>query len=287
MASFGSAETYRTLKGMQGSTDETMVFLYPLIQQQCNQIARTGHRFPKGNYVTFANTEVEEYYNEAIIYLFSARKNEEETRLNVFLNNPQYDPDGTKDSASNNDLARQGWFRNILAGAMANVKKRRASYATSLDDPLTGEGDEEADTLLDILPDLHQTAEERMSGASPLIHALTEIFSLKNRTDILMTVVYVILRNELFPGDKYVDFVAEMNDRTVGDLAEELDSVFAEGGIQTSVTEVIRLSGREKDLSNRITGLTTGKIANNKNDIQNALKKRTSLDKLQSENLTE
>lgn len=244
-----------------------------LLMQQVKSICRSIIRNTRLGFYHVTKEDFEDYTQEAWMKLWM--------NMEDFLANPKNDPDSEGEHYDPHQ--KYALARMIVLREMQHLRDRkmeknpkgwdnRRIQLVSSDQPVCP-GDGDAPLSL-FIPDRNPTPDRVVAEEDALRDAIAGLFSLPNSPETLAAVGYVILSNALEGKQSMSDLAENLNQLTVLQVVERIESLLDEHGYDPSWMTPFRKRVTKENGNRQITGLTAAKLANRKNDVQGMLRKR-------------
>ena len=267
---FSSDEFFRQMKQLwetdrNGAAD--------LLMDQVQVICRSVIRNVRCGFYNVTKDDFQDYTQESWIKLW--------TNMETFLSDPRNDPDS--DGEHYTPEQKYSWARTLVLHEMQHLRDRRMGVnpkgpdgrriqIVSVQQPVgTGEG---SAPLGWFIPDRKPSPDQIVAAEDSVRDALLEFFSLPGSPETLLSVAFVILNNVLGQKRSLNDYAAELNQGTVLQAADKIEALLEQYGYDSSVLCSFRKRVQEEGGDRPIISMSAAKLANRKNDVQGAFRRR-------------
>ena len=269
---FGSDAFFRDLKAAWRSNPDRAA---EMIGDQVDAAIRAVIADPELKFGYIPSQEYEDYFQEAWIRVWTA--------MEGFLDDPLNDPDS---GAPDRFLPPQkfNWLKKIVFYEMRHTRRRKLGRRTgpdgkpvspvSVDEPV---GDPNDGVLrLDFIASPDPGPANRFLAADSLADAFAALFSLPNETATLAAVALMMAEKALGRGRSLEEYASDLSGKPVSAAADEIARLLSEWEIDPYVLEPLRKRLRKE--SPVFGDLAPARLANRKNSVLDALRKKTGPD---------
>lgn len=267
---FGSDEFFRQMKRLW-STDQDGAATY--LMDQVKRVCRKIIMIPDNGFFDVTPEDFEDYSHEAWLKMW--------INMEDFLSNPMNDPDSEGPHYDHGQKSRLAYSlirwvmqqtRDRKFGKNPKGAKSKRVKILSTDCPVNNQAG--GTTLGEFIPDPKQEPDRLAVVRDSVRDALNELFSLPSNPETLTAVAYVILNNTLAQKQSMNDYANALNQWTVLQAGERIETMLAENGMDPAWMLPLRRRMEKEGGDRPITGLTAAKLANRKNDVQGMFQKR-------------
>lgn len=258
---FGSDSFFRQMKEAQQARDRERLaaLLWPHVQRMGSFILR------RSAYDYYSYDDRQDAVQDAALYVYGA--------IDGFLDDPRNDP-AAEGEARFTEKEKMSWlYRYVFNGIRHSARKVQKHQHDSLDRPATGQDDERS--LGETIPAPGGAADAAFTLREQLTEACRAFFSLPNDPAVVAAVGFIILRDALRPRKTPLEAYAEALRKTdVTALIRGIEKLLKEAEVDDSVLDPLRERIDFAALPQPLRDVTAKKLANRKNSMLSALRKK-------------